>query len=67
MREWLKQRRTEQHLTGAELAQKVGISESYYFLIESGKRQNPMTVNVIAGFAKALNIDPAKILDWELQ
>lgn len=67
MREWLKQRRTEQHLTGAELAQKVGISESYYFLIECSKRQNPMTANVIAGFAKALNIDPAKILDWELQ
>lgn len=67
MLEWLKQKRTEQRLTGAELAQKVGISESYYFLIESGKRQNPMTASVIAGFAKALNIDQAKILDWELQ
>lgn len=58
MREWLKQRRTEQHLTGAELAQKVGISESYYFLIESGKRQNPMMVDMAVKLATALHLDP---------
>ena len=67
MREWLKQRRTEQHLTGAELGRQVGISESYYFLIESGKRQNPMTVDMAVKLAKALNLDPTKVIRWEMQ
>lgn len=66
MREWLKQRRTEQHLTGAELAQKVGISESYYFLIESGKRQNPMMVDMAVKLATALHLDPMQVIQWEI-
>ena len=66
MREWLKQRRTEQHLTGAALAQKVGISESYYFLIESGKRQNPMMVDMAVKIATALHLDPMQVIRWEI-
>lgn len=66
MREWLKQRRTEQHLTGAELAQKVGISESYYFLIESGKRQNQMMVGMAVKIATALHLDPMQVIQWEI-
>lgn len=67
MREWLKQRRTEQHLTGKELGRRVGISESYYFLIESGKRQNPMKTDMVAALAEALNLDPMQIFKWERQ
>lgn len=66
MREWLKQRRTEQHLTGAELGRRLGISESYYFLIESGKRQNPMMVDMAVKIATALHLDPMQVIRWEI-
>lgn len=66
MREWLKQRRTEQHLTGAELGRRLGISESYYFLIESGKRQNPMMIDMAVKLAQALKLDPMQVIRWEI-
>src|SRR5699024_12696614 len=39
MREWLKTSRTEKRLTQEEIAKRLGISESYYCMIEQGERQ----------------------------
>ncbi|QDQ87678.1 helix-turn-helix transcriptional regulator [Alcaligenaceae bacterium SJ-26] len=39
--EWLKQERQRQHLTGAALARKAGLSQSYISALENGTRSSP--------------------------
>ncbi len=42
MRDWLKQLRSEKHLTLKEVALNAGISECYYSQIENGIRNVPV-------------------------
>lgn len=44
MREWLKDMRLNQHMTQAEVARQVNISQPSYWAIEQGKR-NPSRTN----------------------
>lgn len=44
------------------VADVLGISESYYCAIENGERQKRMDVSFALGLAKALTVDPAEIL-----
>lgn len=39
--EWLKQERQRQNLTGAALARRTGISQSYISALETGARSSP--------------------------
>ncbi|PWF25075.1 helix-turn-helix domain-containing protein [Corticimicrobacter populi] len=39
--EWLKQERQRQHLTGAALARRTGVSQSYISALETGARSSP--------------------------
>ena len=44
MRDWLKEKRTERGLTMAQMAERLDLTESYYSLVESGKRQQKMDI-----------------------
>lgn len=65
MREWLKNSRKEKGITMSELANKLGISESYYCLIENGERQKRMDISLLAKLSDALNIPIAEIVALE--
>ena len=41
-RTWLKEMRQKANMTQLDMAKKLDITESYYSLVESGKRQTPM-------------------------
>ena len=62
MRDWLRAKRTEAGLTMKEMGDKLGISESYYSMIESGDRQKKMDVTLAAGLSAALNMPIAEII-----
>lgn len=65
MREWLKTLRKDNGLTAAELAEKLGISESYYCLIENGERQKKMDIVLVTRIAEVLNKSIVEIINLE--
>lgn len=65
MREWLKTSRTEKRLTQEEIAKRLGISESYYCMIEQGERQKKMDITLITGLADALSVSVDFIIQSE--
>lgn len=66
MRTWLKELRTERGMTQKEMAQKIGITEAYYALIENGQRQKKMDVTILAGIAKATGTSVGRVAVMEL-
>jgi len=52
--------RKERGLTQEELADRVGINRNYVGMIE--RRENSPTIDMIERLAKALDIDPASLL-----
>lgn len=66
MREWLRSIRNEKQLTQLEMGQKMGISESYYNLIENGIRQTNMDISTISKLASALEISVTDIIKYEI-
>lgn len=65
MRGWLKTTRNEKGITMAEMAEMLGISESYYCLIESGERQKKMDIELLIRLSSTLGIPKTKILEYE--
>lgn len=61
MRDWLLTLRKEKGLTGKEMAQRMHISEPYYFLIEQGVRQKEMSIRTALLLAQSLEI-PARVV-----
>jgi transcriptional regulator with XRE-family HTH domain len=57
-------RRLELNMTMKELAQKVGVSEGTISRWESGDIEN-MKRDKIAALARALEVPPAVLMDWE--
>lgn len=48
-----------------QLANKLGISESYYCSIENGERQKNMDMVLVSGIAEAFGISVAQVFDYE--
>lgn len=67
MREWLKNARKEKGITMAAFSKELGISESYYSLIESGARQEKMDMAIASKISKILNISLKQIVNFEQQ
>jgi len=67
MRNWLKQLREKKKLTMKCIAEKLGISESYYCSIENGIRQKRMDIVLISGIAEAVGISIAEAVEYEKQ
>lgn len=65
MRVYLKELRGEMGLTQSEVAKKLNISEGSYSLIENGKRQSKMTIEMAQKLAKIFNVSIDVILENE--
>lgn len=54
---WLKKIRESKKITSKSVAQEVGISDSLYSLIESGKRGKPLNPSIAKKIATFLGFD----------
>ena len=65
MRSWLFEARTKSGMTQAEVAKKIGISESYYAFIESGQRQKKMEITLAVQLSGIFGIPIKRIVELE--
>lgn len=65
MREWLAEARAKAGLTMAETGKKIGVSESYYSLVENGLRQKKMDITMVTRLSSALGIPVEEIIQHE--
>jgi len=65
MREWLRDARIKKGLSQKDLAEKLDISESYYFYIEEGTRQPKMDITLAAKLAHFLSLKIQQIVEYE--
>lgn len=65
MREWLKTARKAKGMTMKDVAEKLGISESYYSQIESGERMQKMDLPVASALSTAVGIPLYQIIEQE--
>ena len=66
-RNWLRRMRKDRDLTQQEISKKLGISQQYYCLIESGKRQGNIDLKILSGLALVFCCSINEILDLEFQ
>ena len=66
MREWLRNLRIEKNLTVKAMAEKLGISESYYCAIENGERQKKMDMLLASGLATILEVPVFRIVQLDM-
>ena len=67
MRKWLKDARTAKNLTMKQIAAELGITESYYSLIENGDRQKTMDISLAKKLSEILSIPVEKIVTMETE
>lgn len=67
MRNWLKEKRLAKGMTMRDMSEKLGISESYYSMIESGDRQKKMDVTLVAGLSVALGMQITEIIERDAE
>lgn len=68
MRAWLKDLRAEKTLTCKELGRRIGKSESYVYLLETGERcPNGMRVDMVIQIAEAAGADAMNCLRSEVE
>ena len=60
LREWLKKSRKDKGITMSDISEKLGISESYYCLIENGERQKSLDLAYASKLAELFNVS----VDW---
>ena len=65
MREWLKKLREKTNMSQQNIAEKIGISQNYYSMIESGERQSKMTLDMANKLAEVFGVPIADILEQE--
>lgn len=65
MRDWLKSARLERGLTTKKISEKIGISESYYSMIENGIRQQTLDFSLVIKLADVLGISLQGIAQLE--
>ena len=65
MRDWLREARQKSGKTMAEVAEELGISESYYSYIEAGDRQKKMDITLVAKLSKIFSMGIQQIVELE--
>lgn len=65
MRAWLREERLKKGYTMAQMGEKLGITESYYCLIEAGERQKKMDITLAVKLAKIFSIPALHIVELE--
>ena len=58
--------RNKKGLTQLDISKSMGISESYYNLIEQGQRQKNMNIAILYGLSKALKVSVNTLVDKEI-
>ena len=58
--------RNKKGLTQLDISKRMGISESYYNLIEQGQRQKNMNIVILYGLSKALKVPVNTLVDKEI-
>lgn len=67
LRKWLKTLRDAKGLKQIEIAQKLGISQAYYNLIETGERQKDLNLSFINKLADLFDVSVDWIVEQESQ
>lgn len=65
MRDWLKDARSEKQLTMKQAADQLGISESYYFLIERGERKQNLDLALVKKLGDVFGFSVQQIAEME--
>lgn len=65
MREWLKSARERRGLTMKAMSEALGISESYYSLIEAGERQKRLDFSLVVRLATVLEMSLQTVAENE--
>ena len=65
MRDWLKEKRVEKNLTQDQMAEQLGISLSYYNLVENGERQKKMDLSIANQLSVILGMTLMQIIEKE--
>lgn len=63
MRDWLKKLRGT--MTTTEIARRLGVTQQYYSLIESGERQKKMDIQTCVNLANIFGISPLDVINYE--
>ena len=67
MRSWLIELRQKRNLSQADIAKMLGITQSYYSLIENGERQSDLNLSTAEKLSKIFKISLKKIGEYEKQ
>lgn len=67
MRTWLKEERVKQRLTQKQVADAIGVTESFYSLVEANKRQKKMDITLAARLANVLGMEVNEIVRKEAE
>lgn len=67
MREWLKEMRTERGLTCKQMGEYLGVTDVYYFLIETGQRKKKLDIDTAQKLSKILKVPLRQIVSWEME
>lgn len=65
VRDWLKEKRIGKNLTQDQMAEQLGISLSYYNLIENGERQKKMDLSIANQLSVILGMTLMQIIEKE--
>lgn len=67
MREWLRNYRREKGITMNKMAELLGISESYYCLIENGERQKRIDLSLLIKLSDILQTPITELIKKETE
>lgn len=67
MREYLRELRKERKLSQDDIAKRMGLTQSFYSMIETGERVELMTIEMAIKLANVLGIDSADLIIRELK
>lgn len=65
MRNWLKTIRCKKNYTQRYVAEKIGITQQYYNLIECGERQKQLSVSLATNFSEIFGVPIEWIIEQE--
>lgn len=65
MRTYLKTIREEKGLSQQQTAEKIGISQNYYSMIENGERQKKLDLPIVTKLAELFNVSIEWIAEQE--
>lgn len=67
MREYLRDLRKERGLSQDEISKRMGLTQSFYSMIETGERVERMNLDMAIKLANALGIDSGEFIKHELE